>query len=336
MTAFNTYDEAVNQAIGQKNLLVGNGLSIAFSDNFKYAKLFDAANFEDNNPKIAAIFKALNTKDFETVAGAILIARNISHELGNDDFAKELDQKIEELKNNLIEAVKNTHPEDKNCVTDDQCKNIQKFLSSFFEDEGCVYSLNYDALLYWALLRWFTNSPTKGKFADGFGAPDNGSVHFLGDMCPKPVNFLFPHGALFLFEENGDVLKPQAAIKEKKLLEIITNNMEQGSFPLFVSEGSHSQKLKAIRKSFYLNYAFEKIGTAKENFFIFGHSMDLASDGHIIEKIFRNEEIKNIYASFNSSRDAIEGKLLQLRAHVNRDDSNLKLHTYPASTVLCW
>ena len=273
MTSFETYNEALAHAEGQKNLLVGNGLSIAFSENFKYPKLFDTANFENNNPKIAAIFKALDTKDFETVAGAILVTRNIAEEFGNSEFALELDGKLQELKNDLIEAVRNTHPEDGNQITDDQSKKIQYFLAPFFESDGCVYSLNYDALLYWGLLRPLKKSPTKGRFADGFGDPSNGSVRFLGDMCSKPVNLLFPHGTLFLFEEDGEIFKPQAAIRDKKLLEIITESMREGKFPLFVSEGSHAQKLKAIRKSFYLNYAFEKIGKAQENFFIFGHSM---------------------------------------------------------------
>lgn len=258
MTSFANFNDALANATGQKNLLVGNGLSIAFDQSFSYARLFDAAGFEERNPSIASVFAALRTRDFETVAGALVATRDIAERFSQNAFAAQLTENIEHLKGDLITAVRDTHPANRDVLTDAQCENLQAFFAPFFQDEGYVFSLNYDALAYWAVLRNRPNSPVRGQFADGFGDPVDGNVRFLGDGCARPVNLLFPHGCLFIFENEGNIFKPQAVVRETPLLTIITENMEDGRFPLFVSEGSSEQKLKAIRKDHYLNYAFGK------------------------------------------------------------------------------
>lgn len=337
MTSFNSFTDAVNDAAGQKNILIGNGLSIAYSQSFSYTSLFDAADFEAKNPSISQVFEALKTKDFETVARALSSASEIARRFGQAAFADSLEAQIEDLKTALIKAVRSTHPEDRHCLTDGQCLSLQNWLLPFFNSDGSVFSLNYDSLLYWAILRRLDpRGPIQGQFADGFGDPENNNVRFLGDACAKPVNILFPHGCLFIFENEGHVIKPQAAIRETPLIEIIRENMEEGSFPLFVSEGSAEQKLKAIMKSSYLSYTFNRLSKQKDNFFIFGHSMDLESDGHILKAIAKNRDIKNIYASYFDSEDKIKSNLLKLRAEVSRSERDLKLHTYPSNSAKCW
>ena len=334
MTSYATFEDALASATGQKNLLTGNGLSIAFDSSFGYARLFDAADFEVRNPSIAGVFSALGTHDFESVAGALVTTRDIARRFSQDSFADSLEVTLENLKGDLITAVRDTHPESRAAVSDAQCMNLQSFFAPFFDDDGCIFSLNYDALAYWAVLRNTQASPVRGRFADGFGDPAEGNVRFLGDGCARPVNLLFPHGCLFIFEEDGNVYKPQAVVRETPLLEIINSNMEQGKFPLFVSEGTSAQKLKAIRKNHYLNYAFDKLGAARDNFFIYGHSLDRSSDGHILDMIAKNDEINHIYASFYQDEDEVLGRLHLLRSEAGRP--SLNIHTFPSYSATCW
>lgn len=335
MTSFATFYDALAVADGQRNLLIGNGLSIAFDQKFGYAHLFDAADFAVKDPEIASIFRHLDTKDFETVAAALNTAINVASSCGEHALSNRLQQKVDNLKTALIDAVNATHPHDRNCLTIQQCRNLRDFLCPFLEAEGCVFSLNYDALLYWSLLR---EKETRFSFADGFSAKGSTFLKFEGDRCPRPVNVLFPHGALFIFDQGGDAFKPRANSDptEKPLLDIIRENLSQGKFPIFVSEGSDRQKLGAIRKSFYLNYAFEMIERQKDNFFIFGHSLDYHSDGHILTKIAANKEVKRIFASYYGNEDPITGNLHHIRQLANRSEKDLEIHTFPAESVTCW
>jgi len=338
MTSFATLNDALASAEGQKNILIGNGLSIAYNSSFSYAKLFDAARFEENNPTISKVFDALGTKDFETVPRALSSASEIASKFGEHPFSDVLNAQIENLKNDLINAVQTTHPDNRNCLDLAQCFNLQRFLLPFIESRGSVFSLNYDSLLYWAILRKDErrDSPLKGLFADGFGDPQDGNVRFLSDACPQPVNIIFPHGCLFIFEDGGSVLKPQAAMREAPLLEIIRTNMETGKFPLFVSEGTADQKLKAMMKNHYLSYALNRLSTQKECFFVFGHKMDLESDGHILRSIAKNPDVTDIYASYFESEDGVVANLFKLRDAVRRNERDLRLHTYPAASATCW
>ncbi|BCH54766.1 DUF4917 family protein [Agrobacterium vitis] len=332
MTSFDTFEDALSDAKGQKNLLVGNGLSIAFDEKFGYSQLFDVADFINNNPKVASIFDALKTKDFETVVGALYSASEIARNFEEHAFSKKIIDHISVLKTALIEAVRHIHPGSSNLVSADQAAKLRSFMQPFLMENGCIFSLNYDALIYWSLLK---DGTPKLNFADGFSTKEGAELKFAGDGCPKEINVLFPHGTLFIFDKNGDAFKPKA--KDKTLIEIITEHMGNGDFPLFVSEGSSEQKLMAIRKSFYLNYAYEKIERQKDNFFTFGHSLDLQSDGHIFRKIAENKNVSNLYASYYDSEEALLGNLHHLLDAAKRDSTNpLNIHTFPAKSVSCW
>lgn len=330
MTNFASFADALAAAPGQKNLLVGNGLSIAFAESFRYAQLFDAADFSRRDPQVADVFNRLKTHDFETVAAALQVAAEISQSYGATDAAEHMEKSIVGLKDALIEAVNSTHPADRNCLSVEQCANFCDFVAPFLESSGKIFSLNYDALVYWALLR---RVDPRFRFADGFSAGNLDQLKFEGDRCRLDVNLLFPHGALFIFERNGDAYKPRA---NRPLLEIITDQMEDGDFPLFVSEGSCEQKLEAIRKSFYLNYCLEMVDRQQENFFVYGHSLDLRSDGHILTKIASNKNVKRLFASFYNHEDEALGKLHLLRDAAEREANELELHVYPARSVSCW
>lgn len=81
---------------------------------------------------------------------------------------KELVPKIQKvsgkLKNSLIEAVKELHPEYVFSVSEEESKVCSSFLNYYLDNGGNIFSTNYDLLLYWTLMR---NNPEKAN--DGFG-----------------------------------------------------------------------------------------------------------------------------------------------------------------------
>jgi len=73
-----TFDEALKEAekFNTKNLLLGNGFSIACWENFNYKSLFQEADFSQRN-HIKDIFLNLDTEDFEEVVSSIEIGHSI-------------------------------------------------------------------------------------------------------------------------------------------------------------------------------------------------------------------------------------------------------------------
>ncbi len=68
------------------------------------------------------------------------------------------------LKNSLIDAVKELHPEYVFSVSEEESEACSKFLNYYLDNGGNIFSTNYDLLLYWILMR---NNPEKAN--DGFG-----------------------------------------------------------------------------------------------------------------------------------------------------------------------
>jgi hypothetical protein len=153
-----TGDEALDRAAayGKRHLLLGNGFSIACKpDIFTYRSLFEEAK-KTMSKALVAIFASMGTQDFEEVIRALQNAASIlsvykpkltvTKQLLLDDAAK--------LKKALIQAVAGRHPARPNDISDARYHACRKFLSHFIGEgvAGKVYTMNYDLLLYWALM----------------------------------------------------------------------------------------------------------------------------------------------------------------------------------------
>lgn len=333
---FKSFNEAIANVDGTKHLLAGNGMSMAYDRNiFSYRSLLRTAEFHNTHPVIDDIFKRLDTTDFEKVANSLHFSVSIAEAFNEDQHAKKIKDTINTLKKSLIESVKKNHPSDRNQLSDNRVSNFQSFLRNFLDSKGNLYCLNYDILAYWGVLRVIDKN--RLNVSDGFGIYDNDYVAFHGESSERNINILFPHGTLFFFEESGNVLKPRSTNNNKMIIEIINENLAQGRFPLFVSEGTHEKKYERIRNNHYLNYCFESLGNCKGSFFIYGHSLDITSDGHILDKISSNTNVKKIYASYfgeDAEKSHIKTQLLKIKEHSGRMD--LEVGIYPANTVNCW
>ncbi|MEL4069503.1 DUF4917 family protein [Ochrobactrum sp. GPK 3] len=333
---FESLEAAIANVDGTKHLLAGNGLSMAYDrDIFSYSSLLNTADFSNSFPIIDDIFKRLETTDFEKVASSLYFSASVAEAFGENQHAEKINQTIDFLKKSLIEAVKKNHPSDRNQLSDNRVSNFQLFLRNFLDSKGNLYCLNYDILAYWGVLRVIDNN--RLSVSDGFGTHDDDYVAFHGDSSARKINILSPHGTLFFFEDSGNVLKPRSTNNNKMIIDIISDNLEKGNFPLFVSEGTKEKKYERIRNNHYLNYCFESIGNCEGSFFIYGHSLDIVSDGHILEKISSNQNIKKIYASYfggETEKSHITTQLLKIKEHSGRKD--LEVGIYPANSVTCW
>ena len=116
----------------QKHLLFGNGFSMAYDRNiFSYNAL---SNFIETtgDPLIKSLFQKLNTKNFELIMQQLDNFCEIV-EIFSDD--KTLVPKIkavsEKLKNSLIDAVKELHPEHVLKVPEEKSEARIQFLQEY-------------------------------------------------------------------------------------------------------------------------------------------------------------------------------------------------------------
>lgn len=267
----NKYREVDNRWI--PCLILGNGASIALEGKFNYQSLYDITLESGLSNEAKHVFDSLNTTDFEQVLLACRYASIVNDAHSID--ASHIFQTYTEIQNALISAVRAIHP-DTSLIKDDLI-SISVFLSKFKR----IFSLNYDLILYWAVQESATLN-------DGF---INGVFNFKYNY----TNIYFLHGNLVLGKDiYGNEFKILAqnngVYHQTPLLDTIINQWQNKNvIPLFISEGSSEQKLSAIRKSSYLNIAYNKLRSCClfNNLIVFYGFNFSDNDNHILESIGR-------------------------------------------------
>ena len=158
------------------------------------------------------------------------------------------------------------------------------------DNEGEIFSTNYDLLLYWVLMRH--NFPNA---VDGFGRellnPVEVSRKQDGDWSRElrwgpnksGQNIHYLHGALPLFDAGAEIEKEQYG-EEGYLLENISTRLDAGEYPIFVTAGSGDEKLKLIRHNRYLSHCYDQLCEIDGSLISFGFGFG-QYDEHIIQAI---------------------------------------------------
>jgi hypothetical protein len=191
------------------------------------------------------------------------------------------------IRDALASALAASHPDNVASIPDHQYVASRAFLKPF----DCVYSVNYDLLLYWSTLQ--TGVDTLAVAGDdGFRAdPDDPDAEWvtwdnIGTRRSQTVHYL--HGALHLFDA-GDRLKKLTWIRTSvPLIDQIRTALGRGDYPLVVTEGSSVQKLAKIDHSAYLSGSYRSFGNIGGHLFIYGHGL-AQNDAHILEAIVRSK-----------------------------------------------
>ncbi len=277
-----TWQDISKEYIGG-SLLLGNGASIAIDACFKYRSLFEAANEAGRiTEDIQKLFDYSETEDFELVLSSLAHARYVNEALGIEE--ERTDEAYTGLRQALIDTIRDIHP------TYEEIEDYFPVVTEFLKGFKTVFSLTYDLVLYWAMLK--ENEELGGaRFKDCFlhqrFEHDWPYLRTPREPAENVTLVFYPHGNLALASDSlhGDEFKIAAA--EAPLLEEIFDHWMSGQVtPLFVSEGTSKQKIRAISRSDYLGTVLNDVlpKITDNSFVIYGSSLS-DNDDHIINQL---------------------------------------------------
>ena len=353
-----SFNDALKQAAGysKKNLLLGNGFSIACVPTiFTYSSLFEQADFS-KMPQVEEVFKNLSTKDFEEVVNALEHCSIVlpSYKKTMSKTATLIHEHAQKLKEILIQTIAQNHPGRPSDIEERKYKACVQFLNNFLGDEGVIYSLNYDLLLYWTLMYGMNEGLLNTEPNDGFGKEvdfDEGNfsvsdyVIWQGDSNAHKQNIHYLHGALHIFERDAEIEKFTWVNTGKPLIEQAREALAENRFPLFVAEGDSTQKLTKITHSGYLYHSYKsfsqrmKTNMKKPSACLFTYGVSFsANDTHIIKKIEKGR-INHLFVGIYGNPDsAANKKIIQSVETIKRKRKNQEflISYYSTESAAIW
>ena len=336
-----TFEEAIARAEPGKNkhVLLGNGFSrTCRNDIFAYDALFRRADFT-KLPFAQQAFTALNTTDFELVMlalrrSAILVT---VYAPTNPDLAKLFRDEADALREVLAAAIAQNHPEYPAEIAPEQYAACRRFLNHF----NSVYTLNYDLLLYWAIMQ----SEVGQDLAlgdDGFRTPDDRAATYVTWDVEKTdrqdVHYL--HGALHLFDAGDELKKYTWANTGIRLIDQIRDALAKNFFPLIVSEGTSAEKMARIQHSNYLGRSYRSFAKIGETLYIYGFAMG-ANDEHWLRLIQANRKLKKLFVGLyddpaNPSNQRLIQRTLAIQEARSTSRFKLAVEFFDAASATVW
>lgn len=288
-----TYEEVIQsltQKKRQKHLLLGNGFSMSYDSGiFSYNAL---SKFLENldNEILQKLFQIIKTSNFELLMEQLDNVAQIAEVFGADKkVVYNIKKATETLKESLIEAIKELHPEHVFSVPEEKSIACANFLNSFLDDDGQIFTTNYDLLLYWVLMRNEIENAI-----DGFGRDSEESDEWIPEdereyselrwgkhKGVQTIHYL--HGALQLFDAGVDIIKEEYT-DDHFLLENIKIRMEKKEYPIFVTAGNGFEKLTHIVHNKYLANCYESLSSITGSLICYGFGFG-KYDNHIISAI---------------------------------------------------
>jgi hypothetical protein len=286
--------EEVNKSLRKKkrvkHLLFGNGFSMAYDPKiFSYNALSTFID-DSKNDLLIKLFSIINTKNFELIMQQLDNFAQIAKVFSNDpDLVQKIEEASSTLKNSLIEAVKELHPEHVFIIPEEKSQCCHNYLNDFLSNDGKVFSSNYDLLPYWVLMR------NDSKIAiDGFGRElENPEEVFIGQQAEyselrwgkykDKQNVYYLHGALPIFDTGIDIVKEEYD-SHHYILQKIHERMENKEYPIFVTAGSAKEKLNHIMHNKYLSFCYDELCKIEGSLITFGFNFG-EYDSHIIDAI---------------------------------------------------
>ena len=330
MTNLLTFKQVIQQA-NKPHLLLGNGFSMAYdSSRFSFTTLLQSAvdsGVIQKESEIYRVFEKLATSDFENVMRALKDAEQIVEVYQGDNQIRErMRLDTENLKRYLVQILTNNHPEKSTDLTEEEKNACLGFITHFDK----IYTLNYDLLLYWATMQ--DQSSTSDGFADTEDSRGEGYVVYKNSDGFR-VHYL--HGALHYFDAGDEIRKKTYTNTDIPLVTQVRKSLDEGKYPVFVSEGSSKQKITKILHSAYLNHCYKSLMRIGGDLVIFGTTLK-SNDEHILEAILQSK-IKNIYLGVSSPNKGEEfiTKIEEYNKKVS-EKKKKKVYLYDYRTVDVW
>ena len=330
MTRIISFEDAIadSEQYKKRHLILGNGFSIGCrADIFHYASLFGEADFSAI-PEAQAVFESLKTQDFEIAIRSLENASVLLPIYGENytNTAAKMCDDANALKEVLVKTIAQNHPDTPLSIEGHEFHACQKFLSYFLASDkgGHVFTLNYDLLLYWTIMQDrnpFDENALELNKNDSFGNdeddPEADYVVWQGETAAHSANILFLHGALHLFDAGAELQKYTWIRNGIPLVDQARQAISENKFPLFVAEGTSTQKKNKIRHNAYLYQCFKVLTqsakTGTHCFFIFGHSL-VNNDDHILHRLGKGS-FKKLYIGLYGDPDSESNQFIINRAH---------------------
>ena len=320
----------------EDTLVLGNGASIALSSKFSYTSLLERCRAAHlMTPDVDAVFEYVASSDFELVMRMLWHAFNVNKALSIPDDRTE--NAYTALRHALITTVRETH------VTHDvvlpRLETIQQFVGRF----ATVLSLNYDLILYWAMLAgnesrggiWFKDCWINGKF----DATWERLRQPIG-VCKGSTLVFYPHGNLVLatHPSTGEI-KIAADRTGANVLDCVVSAWENDNIlPMFVSEGETRQKEAAIARHGYLSTVFNEVMRARRDSVVcYGWSF-ADNDDHILGQLCRlspNRMAISIYRGGRSDGE-IDLECRQIELRIQRHSPMIRTAFFDSASQGCW
>ena len=336
-----TFEDALKKANreNRQHVLLGNGFSIALEpDIFRYEALYNNANFS-SVPNAREIFEALETHDFEQVLRVLQQMSKIIDIYAKEkpSLAESIKADADKIKEVFVHAVAYGHPERPYSIEQHRYQYCRKFLNNF----NHIYSVNYDVLLYWALMNEDADELNLTP-DDGFRDPTgDGSEDYVAWTSHQSATVHYLHGALHLFDAGDELQKYTWSRTGEPIVDQIRDALDNDKFPLFVSEGTSREKLSRIMHNAYLHKSLRSLEQIGGSLVIFGHSLG-GNDHHIIEAIGKSRITKcfiSLYGDPDSDtnrhiRDASQQiEKISERYHKGRTP---EIHFFDAASAKVW
>lgn len=313
------------------SLLLGNGSSISVDPRFSYKSLVEHAKKNNFlNESIQQLFGFFKTNDFELILRLVWQAYNVNIALSIDDV-KTRNAYIN-VRECLIETVRSIHPEYDEIAY--QLPAIYNFIKEF----RTIVSLNYDVILYWAMM--YGRNKIDGHDLKDCFVHNNFHINWRQlreprDIFSQQVTLVFyPHGNLILARDNVETDCKILSNHGQDLLESILTNWQSGSFvPLFVSEGTSTQKIKSINSSVYLNTVYREVlinlGTS---LVIYGWGLG-EQDAHILNRL-KQSWVRSVAVSVYNNDQAYCYRVAEQIHQILGE--HVSVHFFNCNSQGCW
>lgn len=335
--ALPTYD-SVRRKLQKPSLLLGNGFSVACRhDIFTYKALYDQADFTSLSDCAKNAFTSIGTVDFEEVIRSLFVASKLAdcYATIDPELCERFEADAEGLKNLLASTIARNHPELPSDIRPEQYAACRRFLSPY----GRVYTLNYDLLLYWAIMQDEPRVPLPAD--DGFRQPDHGPCEYVTwDMGEATTHqkLFYLHGALHLFDKGSELRKFTWRGTGKRLVEQIRSALDEGMFPRIVAEGTSQAKLDRIMHSAYLSRALRSLQGIGNDLVVFGMALS-ENDEHILNYVIESK-VKRLFVGIFGDPEAAPNRELMERAHAlparRARNRPLEIQFYDSATAKPW
>jgi hypothetical protein len=312
-------------------LVLGNGASIALDTNFSYNSLFDVAcETRILQKNVQKVFEHIGSRDFELVLSMLWHTYHINKALKIKD--SKTGEAYEEVRSAIAKTVRLCHPDYQEI--DGKLEKISEFMKQF----KFVISLNYDVIVYWAMLKGNNKFDNWYKDCFNYGEFNNDWKRFCTPYRAEGATLVFyPHGNLILATRlNSTEYKVTKKYYGFNILDHAEREWFDGeSIPLFVSEGSSEQKLKAIQRSNYLSTIYyEVLPNLREKMLVYGWGLK-DNDDHILRQLSKNN-LTDVAISIYSPKSKINDEMLRIKQKINRLRKGINILFFNAESEGCW